>query len=458
MSEGGLRLGASSEMLALSSVGQTKNILVCLIDLRGPMRPEIAFQAARKVASKFPQLVSVINDKRKWGLHFPEWKFCSPEKLPVFFHDISDRQQQEDSTDKILATISDRLERDWDLTQEVSSEFHCIKVLEQHFLIGWVLHHAAGDAAFASDIGQETILTYHEITRGQGHDREREYLSISGSLKRPAKIRKTGLRDHVKDLKQTVHNLFVRPSIPVGSGCAHDTGQNHAKRILSESESTELQGHLRSRGLSLVDTLVAASTYAIDNWNSHRNVNPGLITTSVSVNMRGRFQDIDPGNSSSLIFFESLPSDRVDRHRFLRSIAIRRIHHFRNHIDLNLVKNIKKMVDAIRIFPYRVRRRIVGFITDQHEFSTAVTLLGVIWPKSHHGKLNSDSSFTEIGELSVNEILGLPYKMLSRTKTLLVVYIFRKRLNFILSTSSCILSKQENEAYLDLILEELMKF
>lgn len=458
MSEEWRRLGSSSEMLALSSVAQTKNILICLIDLTGPLDVEVVMRSAKVAASKFPQLTSHLKEKRVRGLHYLEWTPVDPDKLPAFFHDLSSADTCINSVDQVLNTLSARLDREWDLFSEVPGEFHCIKLSEGHFLMGWVLHHAAGDAALASDVGQETLIVYNQATSGISATSSREYLSFSGSRKRQARKRKILLSDYLNDIKQTAQNLFARPTLPVGSGLKDDQRQHHAKRVLSETDFRELDTRLKAQGLSLIDTLVASTHYAIDSWNSSRNERSDLLTTSVSVNMRGRFRNIDRENSSSLIFFESTPRDRQNPASFVRSLAIRRIHHFRNHVDLKLTKNIKMMVDAIRIFPYRIRRKIVGFITDQHEFSSAVTLLGVIWPKNERGKITSDSAFTEVGELKVEEILGIPYKMLSKTRLLLTVYVFKRRLNFVLSTSASLFSKEENDQFLALVIENLMSF
>ncbi len=449
------RLGASSEMLALSSSDHVKNILVCLIEVIGALNVDKIFYAARKTADKFPQLHSVLNEVKIKGLHYLEWEPTGPNKLPVFFHDLSRENLNSDSMEKVLVTLSTRLDRDWNLLNEVSSEFHCIKVSDNRFLFGWLIHHAAGDAALASDVGQETVLVYSESIHGSKSDLTFESLSLSGSRKKLTVRKKRRLGDHFKDVRQTFQNLFLKPTVPLGNGDKSNPQQHHAKRVFLEDESANIQSRIRSKGLSLIDTLVAASHYAIDEWNLERGVNPGFLTSSVSVNMRGRFRGLDRQNSSSLIFFESSPEKRLDSTGFLKSLAIRRIHHFRNQEDLKLDDNIRNMMNAVRILPYNLRKKLVGFITNRHEFSVAVTLLGVIWPMGEKGRLTSDSAFTEIGGLQVEEVIGIPYRMLSKTRTLLVLYIFRNRLNFVLSTSASLMTKEENQAFLDLIIDKL---
>lgn len=449
------RLGPTSEMLALSGVGYTKNVLVCLIDIRGPLNVEVLLRSAIKAAQRYPQLNSVITETREYGLRYLEWTPRESDELPVFFQDLSQTGSHSPAIDQCLNALSSRLDRDWDLFVEPPSEFHCIRLSEDRFLIGWVIHHAAGDAALGSDVGRLTLQIYHETTHGCTTDWEQEYLSFSGAQKRPVKRNKTRFPDIIKDFRKTARNFFRKPTLPTGSGDRNDCAQHHSKRVFSEIESDELLKRLRTRGMSLIDALVASSSYSIDSWNTARNVIPGYLSASVSVNMRGRFPEIDKGNSSSLIFFESTPEERNDSTNYTRSIAIKRIHHFRNQVDLTLTNNIGMMVNATRIFPYRLRRKIIAFITNQHEFSIAVTLLGVIWPKTEKGRFTSDSALSQIGDLRVEEVIGIPYKMLSKTRNLIMVYIFRKSLNFVLSSSASLFTKEENERFLDLILEKM---
>lgn len=455
MTEEWKRLGPTSEMLALSGIGFTKNVLICLIDIRGALNVEVLLRSAIRAGKKYPQLNSVITETREHRLYYLEWEPREPDELPAFFQDLSKTGSHAAPIDETLSALGSRLDRDWDLFVEPPAEFHCIKLSEDRYLIGWVIHHAAGDAALGSDVGRLTLQIYHETTHGCTTDWDQEYLSFSGAQKRPVRRNKPRLPDIVKDFRKAAGNLFRKPTLPAGSGDKYDSRQHHSKRVFSEHESDELLKRLRTRGMSLVDALVATCSYSIDSWNTEQNVRPGYLSASVSVNMRGRFSEIDKGNSSSLIFFDSTPEERNDSRNYTRSIAIRRIHHFRKQVDLTMTNNIGMMVNAARIFPYHLRKKIVAFITNQHEFSIAVTLLGVIWPKIEKGRFTSDSALSEIGDLRVEEVIGIPYKMLSKTRNLIMVYIFRKRLNFVLSSSASLFSKDENGRFLDLILEKM---
>ena len=61
------KLNALSEMLALSSYGNTKNILMTAVEAHGPFDLDAMILAVRQVSQDFPQLMSRVKEVREWG-------------------------------------------------------------------------------------------------------------------------------------------------------------------------------------------------------------------------------------------------------------------------------------------------------------------------------------------------------------------------------------------------------
>ncbi len=173
--------------------------------------------------------------------------------------------------------------------------------------------------------------------------------------------------------------------------------------------------------------------------------------------MRGRFRGFEGGNTSGLIFFRSTPEERQDLRSYARSIAVRRIRHFRKQMDLTFFQNVSRMTTALKLLPFKPRQKVVNFLMNMHQFSAAVTFLGIVWPVFKNGKPSMESSPTEVADNSINEVHGIGYKLLSNTKILLIVYIFRNRLNLMLAASASLFTREEAESFMDLILANLMQ-
>lgn len=451
------RLDPTSEMLALSATGDTKNVLICLIELTGgSMNVETMLEAARTAARKFPHLTRRIKEIRSTGFHYLVWDADHTFDVPTFFDEMSEFEASEPVLDQIIRHLSPRIDRDWDLFNESPAEFHLIKISSERYVEGWLMHHVAGDAATGTDVGQETLAQYHEVFCGSKPEWAGEYHSISGSKKRRVPVKKLTFRNLCEDIKQTCQNLFKKACLPVGLGSQTDKSQRHIKRILTEEQTELLLKRTSKQGVSLVDRLVVSANEVIDEWNHQRGLSPGLLTTSMTVNMRGRFSDVNSVNSSSLIFFQSLPSDRKDTRAFTRKVGLARIRHFRNQTDHKFSNNIKMMMDLFRIFPFRIRRQIISFLINRHQFSIGITLLGIFWPEMINGRPTGESVLTRVGDFEVTEVFGVAHRMLSKTRTILLLYTFRKKLNLVLTYSAVDFNREESEQFMDLLLKNLM--
>ena len=205
-----------------------------------------------------------------------------------------------------------------------------------------------------------------------------------------------------------------------------------------------------------MDRLVACTNTAIDRWNAAHDEAPGILTTSMSVNMRGRFSAVNRLNNSGLIFFKSRPEERKDPAAFAKSLALARIKQFRRHMDFKFYQDVSRLNAVVRPFPFAVRRKIVNFIMNKHQFSAAITLLGVIWPETRNGKPTANTCLTHSGDFTISEVHGVGYKLLSNTHLLLIVYVFRNQLNFLLHASASLFTRQEADAFMDLVMENLL--
>jgi len=241
------------------------------------------------------------------------------------------------------------------------------------------------------------------------------------------------------------------------AGDARDRNQHQIKRVLSEQESQILVRLSEGTQASLVDYLTAASHLAIDEWNRRRDIAPGTLTTSLTVNMRGRYKNLDNPNNSALLFLRSLPYERTDPDEFNRVLSTQRLRHFRSRTDYRYYESLESFNNILRILPFPARRRLASHILNKHKVSIAITLLGVLWPELRNGKPTGDTFLKVSGDLEVTEVHGLGYKLASNTRLLLVVYLFRNRLNLIMGASASLFSRQEAEGFMDLIVDNLLR-
>jgi hypothetical protein len=457
MEDAPARLDALSEMMALSSYGNTKNIIVTGVELKGPLDEEAMTLAIGQAAKSFPRLVSCLKEVRERGRYHLIWDQRPDLELPVKISELRPKNGESNSLERFLGHMASHLDRDWDLFTDPAGEVHIVRLANDHHIVAPVIHHVASDAGVASEFGREFLVNYHEILTGQRPESVCQPLAMSTTRKRMVRLKKPKLRDHLMNAREAVTRIFERPTLPAGNGLPNDQRQHHIKRVFSPEQTEKINRTAAKNGASLVDLLVASGNRAVDEWNGDRNIPPGVLTTSMSVNMKSRYRGLDDSNSSGLLFFKSRPRDREDNSAFARSIALARIKQFRKQMDFNFVQNVSRMMSAVRGLPFRMRRRIVSHLVNTQQLSIAITVLGVIWPTVRNGKPTAESCLTRTGELAIKEVHGLGYKLLSNTHLLLIVYAYRNRLNFVLSASASVFRRQEAQAFMDLLMGYLLE-
>jgi len=456
MQDANLRLDAISEMLALSSFGNGKNIIFCGLDLKGPMDLQAFHEASRQSVTDFPHFVSTIREIKING-RYHLVRQHSPD-LPSWFgvQELKIRESSASLLDNILYTLSPRLDRDWDLFQELPLEMHLIRVSERHHVLAIFFHHVAGDVGSLMEFAQVFMANYHELFTGQPPDWKHEPLPVSSSRKAPVEKKQEKSQAWLDRVGGTLSGFLRPPAIPLGNGDRGNDEQYHIKRVLSPRDSQELAGSKGRACASLPDRLTAATHLAVDQWNRERGIGPGTLTTSMTVNMRGRYKDLDNPNNSALIFLRSLPHERRNPNEFCRLLAMQRVRRFRTQSDSSYYQNLQRFNNTFRILPFHLRRRLVSFVMNKHQVSVAITPLGVLWPTLQEGRPTGETFLKKSGALDVTEVHGIGYKLASNTRLLLVAYAFRDQVNLILTSSASLFTRQESEQFMDLIMENLL--
>ena len=451
------RLDPLSELPALAGYANTKNIIITAIETTGRLDADALKLAVKQASEKYPQIRCCIQEVRARG-RFHLLRQPRPDlETPVFFTDLPESDTEAPTLDRLLNFLAPRLDRDWDLFNELPAEFHFVRVSPERHILAPVIHHVAADAGIAAELGRECLLNYHRIVTGTEPQLVGETPGISTSAKRRVRTRRSWWKGLASDARGVVSALFEHPTLPVGSSSPDDQREHHVKRVFSVEDTAMIARLSRVKAGALVDLLAVCANLAVDQWNQARNEPPGMLTTTVSVNMRGRYREIRAANNSGQLFFRSMPEERADPAAFARSLAMQRISQFRRQMDFKFFQDVSRLTKAVSVLPFHLRRRLVHFLMERHQFSVAMTVLGVIWPAFKNGKPTSDTSLTRVGDLTIEEVHGIGYKLLSATRLLFIVYTFRNRLNLVLAASGNLFTRQEADQFMDLVLVNLFR-
>lgn len=453
--QGSLELDPAGELLALTTHGRVKNIILGALELDGALDMPVLREAVSRVARELPRFTMSLKETRERLKHYLRWDNSLCLEIPFFAWDMRESHMGAKSgLEILLECLEPHLNRDRNMLREPPCEVHVIKLDGHRHVLAAVMSHVAADAMTLVEIVKELMITYHEAVTGSRPALPVFQLPASTSGKRAVRRRTTVWRDYW----DTCRHAFIpysRCSVPVGSRSLNDPGEHHVKRVLPCDESREIAERAAGMSISVVDYLLACAVQAVERWNSSRGVASSTITAALTVNMNGRFQKIGGVNNDSVLYFPCGPEQMADLSRLGKWIARSRMRQFRRHMDVKYATGMEKLNNFLRVLPFAARRQMYVRLLQRHQTSFALGFLGVLWPETNGRTMTGESYLTSAGGLEITEVHGMAYKIFSRTPLYLSAYFFRKRLNIVLSAAAWNFTKEESQDFLGLVVDLL---
>ena len=248
MQETAVKLDALSEMMALSSYGNTKNLLITAIEVNGPLDKEALNLAVQRATRNFPQFVSRIREVRERTRHHLVWDHDPNMIVPLRTLDVPRTDRSKLVPDNFVQRITPALDRDWDLFNEPPAEFHILRLSKDRHIIAPVIHHAVADAGVASEFGRQVLAHYHENVTGQKPDWPCQQRALSSSKKKMVHPRGSNFENFLTGFREAMKHFFEKTTLPLGSGSASDRQEHHLKQVMSAQETESDRKTLHRKG------------------------------------------------------------------------------------------------------------------------------------------------------------------------------------------------------------------
>jgi hypothetical protein len=92
----------------------------------------------------------------------------------------------------------------------------------------------------------------------------------------------------------------------------------------------------------------------------------------------------------------------------------------------------------------------------QHQrYSFAVGFLGVVWPEFKDGAMGEDSCLVKLGDADIIDVHGTGYKLAGNAALNLYAYIYRRRLHLVLAVPAAVMTGQECEDFMELLVQTI---
>jgi hypothetical protein len=444
-----------SEVMALTSRANTRNVIMMAAEGRGSLDGELFRLAVQETAGQYPAVKSVLIEKRK-GLRFFLVREHHPEiQIPVFLGELKAKKPAESSFDSLVQHLIPRLERTWDLMSEPPVEFHALKT-EKGAIAAIVWHHSVGDAAMTLRVFGSTLAQYDAIVTGKRPEWMDGPYSFSTGKKQASVAAKAGWKAFLSQLKRDLAHRKVKPARLSGHGEKKNPTEWHRKHVFSPEETEVILHGFHGEGVHVVDHLVTCANIAMDSWNRDHGQETGLISSVITVNMRERFGGSEEKNYSSTIFVRSAPETRVDYGTLAQFVADTRVQQFEAQVDLHVRKSLERGARFFCMLPFPLRRRVASFFMNQQQYSMAVGFLGLVWPLYKNGLPTGESALAKVGGLGLYETHGIGYKLAGNADINLYAYVYQRRLNLVLTSTADILTSEECSDFLHLLAQTVV--
>jgi len=445
------KLDVMSEIMVVSSFRNAKNIIIIAVEAKGPFDEQIFRLAVKEVSQMFPTLTGTLRELREGARLFLFREDHPDLEVPVTVSDVSRPSGPEGSFNAIMDHLRPRLDRQWDLWHEPPLEVHIMRFQQEHFLLVFIFHHAAADAAMGLRIVSEMIGRYDAIVHGRSSEWQSMSYVLSTSKKKGSKSGKASWKPLVRQLMRDLKYRKETPAVPRGTGRADDLTEHHVLRLFPAEDVQKIRANVAETGIHFVDHLVVCANQALDVWNSNRSISPGTNTSVVTVNMRERFGGEEEKNYSSTIFFRSTPQQRKNLAEFAHSVAEGRKKQLSRNVDLIVRRSFSMGAAFFTLFPFAIRRRAASYFMRSQKFSIAVGFLGVVWPQLKEGQFSEDSFLKHAGEFEIIDMHGTGYKLAGNAQINLYAFIYRKRFHLVLAVPGSLLTREEAESFTDLL-------
>lgn len=450
-------LAPLAEALALTTNYNNKNIILGALDLMGPIDLDALKMAVSDLGNLFPQIKAHLKEFKVQRKYCLTWEFMSSSDVPLFVSDVSENNESSSGLEILLDSLESRLNRERDVFREPASEFHLLRFDENRHSLACIMWHPAGDAVRLAEIVKALMARYHELVVREKAVFSNFPMFVSTGSKRFVRNQKTRLTDYRKTFHQAIIP-YTRCSIPNGNGVPGDFREHYVKRLFPVNETGDVVSKATKIRVPFVDYLLAVVCIAVDRWNAIRKAESSMLSAALTVNMQGRFRDQEGPNNDSVLYFQFSQEQRKDPKTLARMVYRFRMRKFREAADLKYSKGLAKLNSFLRIFPFNTRQKAYLKILQRHQTSFALGFMGVLWPESHGRRISGDSYLRSVGGLDVTEAYGMAYRIVSSTPLYLTAYFFRKRLNLILSAAAWQFTKEEAQAFLDMIADIMTSY
>lgn len=375
----------------------------------GLVDPAAMTEAFAEAIERVPTFCCHLTEHRKNGRYIPYWE--QPEGLVnrLIVEDCRPMVAEPfDPMEFATRYHANHMERRLDLAHEFPVRCHLVRIADDRWWFVIVYHHSAFDGGKAFALMNGLLTRYHELVTG----RQPEWANLTG-MTTLATAKPVTPQPFVSWLREQLPTI-IGPSAKVDHIATRERrkvrGRHSVRGVIDDKKLLKaILARARRNEATLSDLMLAVMKKVVGQWNEQRNAPHSRTRMMLISNLRGRITLPEHAGAGVAALSLSGGEPRsADPDEACRQVRQWRVDQLRRGNDVALYRFASGLVQAARVLPMKVRRKILRPIMSAAHCTVSISNVGVVWPKIVDGRPTGETAITRVGDFEIDDMLSSP--------------------------------------------------
>jgi NRPS condensation-like uncharacterized protein len=382
------------------------------IGLRGKIDFGAFSEAYSEAIALLPIFSSHLIEERHGLFHQPYWVFDREVLNLLQIVDCRHMAGDDpfDPMDFSTRYYAKQICRSIDLTREFPFNCSLLRVKDDRYILSILYHHSTLDPNKAFHLLTELFSRYHRKVTGKPPEWADalgiEALKREGGLIKPICVGpfiKQQLVDVCLENRASRIDQVASQALRDFSTCK---GRHSLRYVIDDPKLIEgLMARVKKNNAAMNDLIMAVARMAIARWNEKLGKTSDRFRMMLITNLTGRTKlPPNAGAGISAISWVHMKQGITELDSIIQHYRDIRKTQLSQGMDILCYDLISKFIAAMRVFPLKLRLKILHSLAQTMPCTFYLSNIGVMWPRFENGRPTTDSVVLGAGDFIIDDI------------------------------------------------------
>ncbi len=369
-------------------------------------------ESYQEAIAQIPMFSSHLTEERKGLFYAPYWVFDEEVENPLHVADCRHMVADGPFDPMEFSTryYSQRTRRRIDLSREFPFNCSLLRVKDDKYIFSILYHHSALDPYKAFSLLTDMLSRYHEKVTGKPPEWADSVgmaaLKREGGLVKPISFgpfAKQQLSDVWLENRASKIDQVATDSIRDYRTCK---GRHSIRYVIDDPKLLEgLMARAKKNNATMNDLIMAVERMALAKWNEENGKKGERFRLMIITSLKGRTElPKHAGAGLSALNWVHRQQGEADLDSTIQLYKEIRSTQLKQGLDILAYKLMTKFVAAARVFPLRIRSKVLHPLAQSVPCTFYLSNIGVMWPRFENGRPTSDSIVKGAGDFEIDDV------------------------------------------------------